>query len=142
MKITTLLLFLFAACSLFAQDPVSNRMQIHQDQTAVEANKLQVQELEGKKLRLVEAISDGDLKSAEIMREEVLQLMNLQVEEGAHWMEQTTQIPASVTATIERMKAIQEKLTQMSFDSMGEDQAREVGNLVTEFEALMGRSPF
>lgn len=142
MKITTLLLFLFAACSLFAQDPVSNRMQIHQDQTAVEANKLQVQELEGKKLRLVEAISDGDLKSAEIMREEVLQLMNLQVEEGAHWMEQTTQIPASVTATIERMKAIQEKLTQMSFDSMGEDQAREAGNLVTEFEALMGRSPF
>ncbi|MBK7407811.1 MAG: hypothetical protein IPJ40_06855 [Saprospirales bacterium] len=150
MKITTLFLLFFCctASVLLAQDPVTNRVQIHQDQTTLEANKLQVQDLEEKRLRLAEAISDGDIESADIMKQEVLQLMDLQVEEGVHWIAENgnaltdPQLLNQFISSIDRMKTLRENLGRFPIDNAGMEHAREAGNLVSEFVALMGRVPF
>ena len=137
MKITALLLFLSLTGVLFAQDPAANRLQIHQDKTTLQANQLQVRDLEEKRLRLVEAISDGDLESADIMKEEILALMDQQIGEGNSWVAKNEPLPA-----LDRLKAIREELAQFPADATGAEKASDAGNLVTEFMALMERAPF
>ena len=143
MKITTLvLLFLLGTSSiLIGQDPVASRVQRHEDQTALEANKLQMQDLQEKQLRLVEAISDGDLESADIMKQEVLQLMDLKIGAGESWTAKNEK-QSALTPALDRMKAIRENLARFSADSPSPEKAQEAGNMVTEFLALMGRVAF
>ncbi|MCB9283943.1 MAG: hypothetical protein H6563_07720 [Lewinellaceae bacterium] len=138
MKITALLLFLGLTGVLFAQDPVADRLQIARDQNALQAKQMLVQSFLEKQPRLTEAISDGDLESAAIMKEEILELMDQQIAEGNSWVA----ADKGQTEPLERLKAIREKLAQFPADAMGAEKASEAGNLVTEFVALMGRMPF
>ena len=138
MKITTLfVLFLLFSVTLFAQTPVSDRDQIHREQTVTEARNLQLQVLEEKRLRLVEAISDGDLDSSVIMQQEIMVVMERQIAQGLQWQGENGQYPP-----LDRMKAILVSFTQLDFGTLGIEKSREAGNMVTEFANLLGRAPF
>ena len=138
MKITTLfVLFLLFSVTLFAQTPVSDRDQIHREQTITEARNLQLQLLEETRLRLVEAISDGDLDSSVIMQQEIMVVMERQIAQGLQWLGENGQYPP-----LDRMKSILVSFTQLDFGTLGTEKSREAGNMVTEFANLLGRAPF
>lgn len=138
MKITSLpiLFFLLASLPLFAQTPQPERDRLHQDQTTLQSSNLQLEDMEEKRARLAEAISDGDLESSIIMKQEVLAIMEREVKEGSQWVQNGTYPP------LERMKAILESFRQLELDQLGADKARQAENLVFEFSNLMGRAPY
>ena len=139
MKITTLLLLLIlpAGASLFAQTPEQGRDRIHSDQTTLDMQRMQSQEMEEKRLRLVEAISDGYMESALIMKQEALLVMEREVGEGTKWVEKNGAFPP-----LERMKQIMDQFSQLGMDPLSAEKAQKAGNMVFEFENLMNRAPF
>lgn len=139
MKITPLsfLFFFLASLPLFSQDPQAERDRLHRDQVALQSSRMQLQDLEEKRARLAEAISDGDMESSVIMKQEVVAVMERKITEGEQWAVQNGPYPP-----LARMKAILESLRGLELDPLGPDKAREADNLVSEFYNIMGRASF
>lgn len=140
MKMTTLslLFMLFIGASLQAQTTTSGRDQMHREQTTTDVKRLQMQDLDEKRLRLVEAISDADLESAEIMKQEIATAMERQIASGLQWQAQSQQ----AYPPLEQMKSILDRFSSLSLENLGLEKAREAGNMVSEFTGLMGRAAF
>lgn len=129
---------LFIGAGLQAQTTTSGRDQKHREQTITDAKRLQMQDLDEKRLRLVEAISDADRESAEIMKQELMSAMEREIASGLQWQAQSQQ----AYPPLEQMKNILERFSSLNLESPGLEKAREAGNMVSEFAALMGRSAF
>lgn len=134
MKITTLLFFfLLSFGSLFAQDPgqdLARRQAVHEQMTAATPAQLATP-LEEKRARLVEAISDGDLESARIMQQEVVEVMDQALELGGQ------NLPAKESA---RMQSIRKAVAGMAFGAPARETAHEADQLVQEFMDLLSKT--
>lgn len=130
MKIATLLFFFLSFFgSLYAQGPgqdLARRQAAHEELTAASPAQLATA-LEEKRARLVEAISDADLESARIMRQEVVEVMDQALAIGGE------KLPAKESA---RMQSIRETLAGLAL----EETAHEADQLVREFLDLLGKT--
>lgn len=134
MKISTLtFLFLLFFSSLYAQETsteLERRQAVHEQLTNAAPGQLAAA-LEEKRARLVEAISDGDLESALIMQQEVVEVMDQAIAiAGQH-------APAKEAA---RMNSIREALSGLEFGMAGKEKAREADQLALEFLDLMNKT--
>ena len=141
MKKLPLLLFLLGSftLSLWGQTPEPSRQQIHEDQLVVTTSRNDLLDLEEKRLRLAEALAEGDEESAAIMRLEVVQSMEQQIDAVKQWMlrhqteMQDTGFRQSVTESYSRLKVIRDELKALELQPGSREQAEAVSRQIQEF---------
>jgi hypothetical protein len=147
MKIVTILFLAILSFPLVvaAQEPAKDREEMLQEQAALQARQLRIEDMEEQRLRLDKAIRIADAESAQIMKREILKRMEAVVADGRVWREKTDGIFTEGNPG-QRMVIRMEDLLK-SFEEFvpfphDEATAQKANNLLSEFVALMGRAPF